>query len=76
VSLNYNQLQKHLESLEELLKKRKVEEFRGFDESFKAYEEALPKFEYLKTVTESFIFTAYNAVLLYDTEKFFPNNMT
>jgi hypothetical protein len=34
VSLNYNQLQKHLESLEELLKKRKVEEFRVFDESF------------------------------------------
>jgi hypothetical protein len=34
VSLNYNQLQKQLESLEELLKKRKVEELRVFDESF------------------------------------------
>ena len=76
VSLNYNQLQKHLESLEELLKKRKVEEFRVFDESFKTYYEALPKFEYLKTVTESFIFTSYNAVLLHDTEKFFPKDMT
>jgi hypothetical protein len=31
VSLNYNQLQKHLESLEELLIKRKVEDFRLFD---------------------------------------------
>ena len=76
MSLNYNQLQKHLESLEELLKKRKVEEFRVFDESFKTFDEALPKFEYLKTVTESFIFTAYNAVLLHDTEKFFPKDMT
>ena len=37
VSLNYNQLQKLLESLDELLKKRKVEEFRVFDESFNAY---------------------------------------
>ena len=34
VSMNYFHLQKHLESLEELLKKRKVEEFRGFDECF------------------------------------------
>jgi hypothetical protein len=34
VSLKYNQLQKHMESLEELLNKRKIEEFRGFDESF------------------------------------------
>ena len=76
VSLNNNQLQKHLESLEELLKKRKVEEFRVFDESFKTHEEALPKFAYLKNVTESFIFTAYNAVLLHDTEKFFPKDMT
>ena len=76
VSLYHNQLQKHLESLEELLKKRKVEEFRAFDESFKTYEEALPKFAYLKTVTESFIFTAYNAVFLHDTEKFFPKDMT
>jgi len=76
VSLNYNQLQKHLESLEELLKKRKVDDFRVFDESFKTYEEAIPKFEYLKTVTETFIFTAYNAVLLHDTEKFFPKDMT
>ena len=47
VSLNYNQLQKHLESLEELLKKRKVDDFKVFDESFKTYEVALPKFEYL-----------------------------
>jgi hypothetical protein len=76
VSLNYNQLQKHLETLEELLKKRKVEEFRVFDESFKTYDEALSKFAYLKTVTESFIFTAHNAVLLHDTEKFFPKEMT
>jgi hypothetical protein len=76
VSLNYNQLQKHLESLEELLKKRKVDDFKVFDESFKTYEEALPKFEYLKSVTETFIFTAYNAVLLHDTEKFFPKDMT
>ena len=76
VSLNYNQLQKHLESLEELLKKRKIDEFRVFDESFKSYNEALPKFEYLKSVTESFIFNAYNAVLLHDTEKFFPKDMT
>jgi hypothetical protein len=76
VSLNYNQLQKHLESLEELLKKRKVEEFRVFDESFKTYDEALPKFAYLKTVTETFIFTAYNTVLLHDTEKYFPKDMT
>jgi hypothetical protein len=37
VSLNYNQLQKHLESLEELLKRRKFEEFKVFDESFKTY---------------------------------------
>jgi hypothetical protein len=37
VSLNYNKLQKHLESLEELLKKRNVEDFRVFDESFKTY---------------------------------------
>ena len=56
--------------------KRKAEEFWVFDESFKTYDEALPKFEYLKTVTESFIFTAYNAVLLHDTEKFFPKDMT
>jgi hypothetical protein len=76
VSLNYNQLQKHLESLEELLKKRKVDDFRVFDESFKTYEEALPKFEYLKSVTETFIFTTYNSVLLHDTEKFFPKDMT
>jgi hypothetical protein len=76
VSLNYNQLQKHLESLEELLKKRKIDEFRVFDESFKTYDEALPKFEYLKTVTESFIFSAYNKVLLHDTEKFFPKILT
>jgi hypothetical protein len=76
VSLNNNQLQKHLESLEELLKKRKVEDLRVFDESFKTYDEALPKFAYLKNVTESFIFTAYNAVLLHDTEKFFPKDMT
>ena len=76
MSLNYNQLQYHLESLEELLKKRKVEDFRIFDESFKTYEEALPKFAYLKTVTESFIFTTYNAVLIHDTEKFFPKDMT
>ena len=44
LSLNYNQLQKHLESLEELLKKRKVEDFRVFDESYKTFEDALPKF--------------------------------
>ena len=37
VSLNHNQLQKHLESLEELLKKRKIEDFKDFDESFKSY---------------------------------------
>jgi hypothetical protein len=72
VSLNYYQLQKHLESLDELPKKMKVDDFKVFDESFKTYEVALPKFEYLKTVTESFIFAAYNAVLLHDTEKFFP----
>ena len=65
-----------MESLEELLNKRKIEEFRGFDESFQTYDEALPKFAYLKTVTESFIYTAYNAVLLHDTEKFFPKDMT
>jgi hypothetical protein len=76
MSLNNYQLQKHLESLEELLKKRKVEDLRIFDESFKTYDEALPKFEYLKTVTESFIFTAYNKVLLHDTEKFFPKILT
>ena len=57
-------------------KKRKVEEFRVFDESFKTYDEALPRFAYLKTVTETFIFTAYNPVLLHDTEKFFPKDMT
>ena len=37
VSMNHNQLQKHLESLEELLKRRKIEEFKVFDESFKTY---------------------------------------
>jgi hypothetical protein len=76
VTLNYNQVQKHLETLDELLKKRKVEDFRVFDNSFKNYDEALSKFAYLKTVTESFIFTAYNAVLVHDTEKFFPKDMT
>ena len=44
MSLNNYQLQKHLESLEELLKKRKVEDLRVFDESFKTYDEVLPKF--------------------------------
>ena len=76
VSLIYNQLQKHLETLDDLLKKRKVEEFRVFDESLKTYDEALPKFAYLKTVTESYIFTAYYAVLVHDTEKIFPKDMT
>jgi hypothetical protein len=76
VTLNNNKLQKHLESLEELLQSRKVEDLKVFDESFRTYENALPKFEYLKTVTETFIFTAYNAVLLHDTEKFFPKDMT
>jgi hypothetical protein len=76
VSLYYNQLQKHLESHEELLNKRKVEDFRVFDETFKTYDEIHSKFLYLKTVTETFIFTAYNAVLLHDTEKFFPKDMT
>jgi hypothetical protein len=65
-----------MESLEELLKKRKVDDFKVFDESFKTYEEALPKFEYLNTITETFIFNAYNAVLLHDTEKSFPKDMT
>ena len=37
VSLIYNKLQKHLESLEELLRIRNVKEFRVFDESFKTY---------------------------------------
>jgi hypothetical protein len=53
----------------------KIDEFKVFDESFKTYEVALPKFVFLKTVTESFIFAAYNAVLLHDTEKIFPKDM-
>ena len=76
MSLNYNQLQKHLETLEELHKKRKIEEFRLFDENFMTYDEELSKFAYLKTVTESFIFTAYNTVLLHDSEKCFPKDLT
>jgi hypothetical protein len=75
VGLKNNQLQKHLEYLEEFLKRRQVEELKVFDRSFKTYEGDLLKFQYLKDVTESFIFTAYNAVLLHDTEKFFPKDM-
>jgi hypothetical protein len=64
-----------MEYFDEIHKKRKVEDYRGVDESFKTYEDALVKFEYLKNVNESFIFTAYNAVLLHDTDKFFPKDM-
>jgi hypothetical protein len=63
-------------SLDELLKRRNLEELRVFDQFFKVYEDALQKFYYLKNVTESFIFTAYNAVLLHDTEKCFPHHFT
>ncbi len=66
----------YLESLDELIEKRMVEKIQALDEYFKGYEEALSKFAYLKNVTESFIFTAYNAVLLHDTEKIFPKDMT
>jgi hypothetical protein len=65
-----------MESMMELLKNRKFEELKVFDEYFKTYEDVLPKFEYLKAVTETFIFTAYNAVLIHDTDKFFTKDMT
>ncbi len=70
------EVQAKVAALEELNKKRNLAEFQQFDESFKKYRDVLPQLEYLKGITEAIVCKAYHAVLVHDTEKFFPANLS
>ena len=63
-------------TLSELLKEKEVEGIKKFDAAYAIYFGALPKFGYLESLTESSLFEAYRAALLYDTERSFPANFT
>jgi hypothetical protein len=63
-------------TLSELLKEKDVEGLKKFDAAAPAYTEALPRFGYLESLTESGLFEAYRAALLHDTEKSFPGDFT
>ena len=89
MTMNNNQLQEHLKTLGELLNEFKTqklkdidqkinafEKFKDFDQKFNTYQEPLTKIEYLKNITETDVFTAYSKVILHDTEKCFPDEMT
>jgi hypothetical protein len=67
---------KHMASLSELLIEKDVEGLKNFDAAAPAYTEALPRFGYLESLTESGLFEAYRAALLHDTEKCFPADFT
>ena len=67
---------KHMATLSELLKEKDVEGLKKFDAAAPTYLEALPRFGYLESLTESGLFEAYIAALQHDTEISFPADFT
>lgn len=63
-------------TLSELIKEKDVEGLKKFDAAAPTFTEALPRFGYLESLTESCLFEAYRAALLHDTDKSFPVDFT
>ena len=60
----------------ELIKEKKIDDLKKLDSTYDSYNQALGKFDYLQSVSESSIFTAYHQALLHDNELWFHKEMT
>ncbi len=69
---NSKDIQVLLTSLTELVKEKNLEKLKDFDKSYASLKDAIPRFGYLKTLSELDLFKAYKAAIQHDTEKPFP----
>ena len=60
---NSKDIQVHLAALTELVKEKNQEKLSNFDKSYAALKDAIPKFDYLKTLSELDVFKAYKAAI-------------
>jgi hypothetical protein len=59
-----------------MLTRRDLEEFKQLDTQYTRLKEEIPKYSYLTSLSETLIFTTYQAVLLADSEAPFPSDFT
>jgi len=69
---NSKDIEVHMTTLTDLVKEKNQEKLKNFDKSYAALKDVIPRFDYLKTLSELDVFKAYKAAIQHDTEKPFP----
>jgi hypothetical protein len=69
---NSKDIEVHMTTLTDLAKEKNQEKLKNFDKSYAALKDVIPRFDYLKTLSELDVFKAYKAAIQHDSEKPFP----